>query len=73
MVYPILKINQDDYEIEFIDTEGDSELILQFEEDTPCVFYDFLSMALCQYSDGYAQGYTDGIDDCLEEEGGCYE
>ena len=47
MVYPVLKINQNDYEIEFIDTEGENELILQFEpEDTLELFYSFLEMFL---------------------------
>ena len=60
MVYPVLKINQDDYEIEFVDTEGDSELILQFEpEDSPELFYSFLEMSLSQYN----QGYEDALDD----------
>ena len=64
MVYPVLKINQDDYEIEFIDTEGNSELILQFEpEDSPELFYLFLEMSLSQYNDGYCKGYEDAIDD----------
>lgn len=64
MVYPVLKINQDDYEIEFVDTEGNSELILQFEpECTPELFYSFLEMSLSQYNSGYAQGYEDAIDD----------
>ena len=64
MVYPVLKINQDDYEIEFVDTEGDRELILQFEpEYITEVFYLFLEMSLSQYNDGYTQGYKDAIDD----------
>ena len=64
MVYPVLKINQDDYEIEFVDTEGESELILQFElEDTPEIFYSFLEMSLSQYNDGYCKGYRDALDD----------
>lgn len=64
MVYPVLKINQDDYEIEFVDTEGDSELILQFEpEDTLELFYSFLEMSLSQYNDGYCKGYEDAIND----------
>lgn len=67
MVYPVLKINQDDYEIEFIDTESDSELILQFEpEDAPELFYSFLEMSLSQYNDGYCRGYEDGLMDSDE-------
>ena len=62
MVYPILKINQDDYEIEFVDTRGDGELILQFEpEDSPELFYSFLEMSLSQYNDGYCKGYEDAL------------
>ena len=62
MVYPVLKINQDDYEIEFVDTEGDSELILQIEpEDSPELFYSFLEMSLSQYNDGYCKGYEDAL------------
>ena len=69
MVYPVLKINQDDYEIEFVDTEGDRELILQFEpEYIPEVFYLLLEMSLSQYNDGYAQGYEDAIDDLEGDE-----
>ena len=64
MVYPVLKINQDGYEIEFVDTEGDNELILQFEpEDSPELFYSFLEMSLSQYHDGYCKGYADALDD----------
>lgn len=69
MIYPVLKINQYDCEIEFVDTEGDSELILQFEpEDIPELFYSFLEMSLSQYNDGYAQGYKDAIDDLEGDE-----
>lgn len=64
MVYPVLKINQDDYEIEFVDTESDNELILQFESEyTTEVFYSLLEMSLSQYNDGYCKGYEDAIDD----------
>lgn len=64
MVYPVLKINQNSYEIEFVDTEGVSELILQFEpEDSPELFYSFLEMSLSQYHDGYCKGYEDALDD----------
>ena len=64
MVYPVLKINQDDYEIEFVDTEVDRELILQFEpKDSPELFYSFLEMSLSQYNDGYCKGYEDALDD----------
>ena len=69
MVYPVLKINQDDYEIEFVDTEGDSKLILQFEpEDSPELFYSFLEMSLSQYNDGYCKGYEDALDDFKGDE-----
>ena len=64
MVYPVLKINQDDYEIEFVDTESYIELILQFEpECTPELFYSFLEMTLSQSNNGYSRGYKDAIDD----------
>ena len=69
MVYPVLKINQDDYEIEFVDTEGNNELILQFEpEYIPEVFYSFLEMSLSQYNDGYCKGYEDALDDLEGDE-----
>ena len=69
MVYPVLKINQDDYEIEFVDTEGDNWLILQFESEYATeIFYSFLEMSLSQYNDGYAQGYEDAIDDLEGDE-----
>lgn len=68
MVYPVLKINQDDYEIEFVDTQGEYELSIEI--DTPELFYNLMELFLEQYNYGYETGYTNAIDDCLEEEEG---
>lgn len=66
MVYPVLKINQDDYEIEFVDTQGDYELSIEI--DTPELFYSLMELFLEQYNYGYETGYTNAVDDCLEDE-----
>lgn len=62
MVYPILKINQDDYEIELVDTQGELEFTIQ-AEDTVSLFYDLLNLLIEQYGYGYSNGYIDGIND----------
>lgn len=66
MVYPVLKINQDDYEIEFVDTQGEYELSI--EADCPELFYSLMELFLEQYNCGYETGYTNAVDDCLEDE-----
>ena len=60
MVYPVLKINQNDYLIEFVDTESENELVLQFEPNETCeIFYTFLCILLEQYNEGYIKGLLD--------------
>lgn len=66
MVYPVLKINQDDYEIEFIDTQGDYELSIEAVDSE--LFYSLMELFLEQYNCGYSTGYTNAVDDCLEDE-----
>lgn len=68
MVYPVLKINQDNYEIEFVDSQGECELLIEI--DTPELFYSLIELFLEQYNCGYDTGYTNAIDDCLEDEEG---
>ena len=67
MVYPVLKINQDDsndMEITIIDTEYENELSIQESDDLPSLFYIltdlFLSQHECGYENGYEAGYIDG-------------
>lgn len=63
MVYPILKINQDDsndMEITIIDTEYENELSLQDTDDIPSLFYILTDLFLSQYEHGYEMGYVDG-------------
>lgn len=67
MVYPVLKINQDDYGIEFVDTQSEYELSI--EADGPELFYSLMELFLEQYDCGYSTGYTNAVDDCLENEG----
>lgn len=66
MVYPVLKINQDDYEIEFVDTQGEYELSIEAVDSE--LFYSLMELFLEQYNCGYSTGYTNAIDDCLEDE-----
>lgn len=66
MVYPVLKINQNDYEIEFVDTQDGYELSIEI--DTPELFYSLMELFLEQYNYGYETGYTNAVDDCLEDE-----
>lgn len=63
MVYPILKINQDDsnnMEITIIDTEYESELSIKNTDDIPSLFYVLTDLFLSQYEHGYETGYADG-------------
>lgn len=69
MVYPILKINQDDLnnmEITIIDTEYESELSIQDTDDIPSLFYILTDLFLSQYEHGYEMGYADGSYDSDE-------
>lgn len=69
MVYPILKINQDDLndmEITIIDTEYESELSIQDTDDIPSLFYILTDLFLSQYEHGYEMGYADGFYDSDE-------
>lgn len=69
MVYPILKINQDDLndmEITIIDTEYENELSLQDTDDIPSLFYILTDLFLSQYEHGYEMGYADGSYDSDE-------
>lgn len=53
MVYPILKINQDDsndMEITIIDTEYENELSLQDTDDIPSLFYILTDLFLIPFS-----------------------
>lgn len=62
MVYPVLKINQDDsndMEIIIIDTEYENELSIQDTDDIPSLFYILTDLFLSQYEYGYEMGYTD--------------
>lgn len=62
MVYPILKINQDDLndmEITIIDTEYENELSIQDVDDIPSLFYILTDLFLSQYEHGYEMGYAD--------------
>lgn len=73
MVYPILKINQDDsndMEIVIIDTKYENELSIQDTDtdDIPSLFYILTDMFLSQYEHGYEMGYTDGSYDSDEGE-----
>lgn len=69
MVYPILKINQDDsndMEIVIIDTEYENELSIQETDDIPSLFYILTDLFLSQYEHGYEMGYADGSYDSNE-------
>lgn len=69
MVYPILKINQDDsndMEIVIIDTEYKNELSIQDTDDIPSLFYILTDLLLSQYEHGYEMGYADGSYDSDE-------
>lgn len=69
MVYPILKINQDDsndMEITIIDTEYENELSIQDTDDIPSLFYILTDLFLSQYEHGYEMGYADGSYDSDE-------
>lgn len=69
MVYPILKINQDDsndMEIVIIDTEYKNELSIQDADDIPSLFYILTDLLLSQYEHGYEMGYEDGSYDSDE-------
>lgn len=69
MVYPILKINQDnlnDMEIAIIDTEYENELSIKDTEDIPSLFYILTDLFLSQYEHGYEMGYADGSYDSDE-------
>lgn len=69
MVYPILKINQDDLndmEIIIIDTEYENELSIQDTDDIPSLFYILTDLFLSQYEHGYEIGYADGSYDSNE-------
>ena len=62
MVYPILKINQDDsndMEIVIINTESKSELSIRDIDDIPSLFYILTDLLLSQYQHGYEMGYAD--------------
>lgn len=69
MVYPVLKINQDnlnDMEITIIDTEYENELSIQDTDDIPSLFYILTDLFLSQYEHGYEMGYADGSYDSDE-------
>ena len=69
MVYPILKINQDDLndmEVTIIDTEYENELSIQDTDDIPSLFYILTDLFLSQYEHGYEMGYADGSYDSDE-------
>lgn len=69
MVYPILKINQNDsndMEIIIIDTEYENELSIQDADDIPSLFYILTDLFLSQYEHGYEMGYADGSYDSNE-------
>lgn len=69
MVYPILKINQDDsndMEIIIIDTEYENELSIQDIDDIPSLFYILTNLFLSQYEHEYEMGYADGSYDSDE-------
>lgn len=63
MVYPILKINQEDsndMEIVIIDTEYENEVSIKDADDIPSLFYILTDLFLSQYEHGYEMGYADG-------------
>lgn len=69
MVYPVLKINQNDsndMEIIIIDTEYENELSIQDTDDIPSLFYILTDLFLSQYEHGYEMGYADGSYDSNE-------
>ena len=69
MVYPVLKINQNDsndMEIIIIDTEYENELSIQDADDIPSLFYILTDLFLSQYEHGYEMGYADGSYDSNE-------
>ena len=69
MVYPVLKINQDDsndMEITIIDTECGNELSIKDTDDLPSLFYILTDLFLSQYKYGYETGYVDGLYDSDE-------
>lgn len=69
MVYPVLKINQDDsndMEITIIDTEYENELSVKDTDDIPSLFYILTDLFLSQYEHGYEMGYADGSYDSNE-------
>ena len=62
MVYPILKINQDDsndIKIVIIDTEYENELSIQDTDDIPSLFYILTNLFLSQNKKGNKMGYKD--------------
>lgn len=71
MVYPVLKINQDDLTSTIIitETQYDNELTLsRTAEDMPTLFLALLEMFMCQYDSGYENGYMDAVDDQDEQD-----
>ena len=70
MVYPVLKINQDDLTSTIIitETQSNEELILDEADDTPTLFLALLEMFMCQYDSGYEDGYMSAIDDQDEQD-----
>ena len=69
MVYPVLKINQDDsndMEIVIIDTEYENELSIQDTDNIPSLFYILTDLFLSQYEHGYEMGYADSSYDSDE-------
>ena len=71
MVYPILKINQDDsndMEIVIINTESKSELSIRDIDDIPSLFYILTDLLLSQYEYGYEMGYADCLHDLDERD-----
>lgn len=70
MVYPVLKINQDDsndMKIVIIDTEYENELSIRDTDDIPSLFYILTNLFLSQYKYGYEMGYADCSYDLDEE------
>lgn len=71
MVYPVLQINQNDSTSTIIitETQYDNELTLsRTAEDTPTLFLALLEMFMCQYDNGYEDGYMAAVDDQDEQD-----
>ena len=67
MVYPILKINQDDYEVDLCSDESD-KILCSIKQTSPSIFSRLLLILRLQYLSGYDDGWTDAEQMLTEED-----